>query len=470
MAPMATAVKTSVTELPESRVRVNAEVPADEVERRVQEKARALGRQLRIRGFRKGKVPAPLVIQRIGRDAVLDETIRDTLARWYSDAIDAAGIDPVGDPTLNLGDPPQEGEALTFTIEIGVRPAARLGDYKGLEVGRREPEVDDEAIEREVTALRERLARLETVERAAREGDFVVVDYTGSIDGEEFTGGAGRDQLVELGAGRLIPGFEERLVGATAGDDRQLDVTFPDDYANAELAGRAATFAVSVKEVKHKLLPEVNEDFAADVGFDSVEELREDVRTRLREIDEQRIEAEFREAALDAAAAQARIDVPEALVQARARELWERTLHSLSHQGITRETYLQVTGRSEEEILREAAPEAEQALRREAVLAAVIEAEGISPTDEDVLEALQPIAEREGANPDTLLEDIRRSGRLETLRRDLASRQAVDLLTAEAKPIPADRAAARERLWTPEKDSDPARAAGGGRLWTPGSR
>ena len=468
VAAMPMAVKTSVTELPESRVRVDAEVPADEVERRVQEKAKALGRQLKIPGFRKGKVPAPLVIQRIGRETVLDETIRDTLGRWYSDAIDAAGIDPVGDPTVDLGDPPQEGQALTFTIEIGVRPTAQLGEYKGLEVGRREPEVDEEAVEREVTTLRERLARLDAVDRPAENGDFVVIDYVGSIDGEPFDGGEGRDQLVELAAGRLIPGFEEGIVGAGAGDELTLDVTFPDDYGNSELAGRPASFAVTVKEVKHKQLPELDDDFAADVGFDSLDELREDVRKRLRELDAQRIEAEFREAALDAAARLARIEVPEALVGARAQELWERTLHSLSHQGITRETYLQVTGRTEEEILREAAPEAEQALRREAVIAAVIEAEGIEPSDEDVLEALGPIAEREGVEPAKLFDDVRRNGRLDGLRRDLAGRQAVDLITAEATPIPAEQAAARDKLWTPEDESDPGRSAAAGRLWTPG--
>jgi trigger factor len=460
------AVKTSVTELPESRVRVDAEVPADEVERQLQEKARSLGRELRLPGFRKGKVPAPLVIQRIGREAVLDQTIRDTLGRWYSDAIDAAGIDPVGDPKLDLGEPPAQGQSLTFSIEIGVRPTATLGTYKGLEVGRREPSVQDDAVQREVDALRERLARLDSVDRAATEGDFVVIDYVGSIDGEPFAGGEGRDQLVELAAGRLIPGFEEGLVGAKAGDDLSLDVSFPADYGNPDLAGRPATFAITVKEVKCKALPEVDDDFAADVGFDSVDELREDVRDRLRELDAQRVEAEFREAALDAAAAQARIDVPPALVAARAQELWERTLHSLSHQGVMRETYLQVTGRSEEEILREAAPEAEQALRREAVIAAVIEAEGISPSDAEVLEALEPIAEREGTDAAKLLEDVRRSGRLDALRRDLAARQAVDLLAAEATPIAAEQAAAREQLWTPEKESG---APAGGRLWTPGS-
>jgi trigger factor len=461
-----TEVTTSVTELPESRVRVDAEVAAAEVERRVVQKARALGRELRIPGFRRGKVPPPLVIQRVGRDAVLDGAIRDTLGRWYSDAIDAAGIAPVGDPHLDLGDPPAEGQPLTFSIEIGVRPRATLGAYQGLEVGRRQASASDEEVQHELDALRERMAKLETVDREAQAGDFVVMDYTGYRDGQPFAGGEGRDQLVELDSGRLIPGFEEGLVGARAGEQRTLELTFPEDYGNAELAGQDATFEVTVKEVKHKQLAQLDEDFAADVGFDSVEELREDIAARLREADEQRVESEFREAALDAAVAQARVEVPDALAQARARELWERTIHSLSHQGVSREAYLQITGRSEEEIVAEARPEAEQALRREAVIAAVVEAEGIAPSDEEVLEGLTPLAEREGIKPDRLLSDLRKSGRLQDVREDLAGRQAIELIAAAASAIDADQAAARDKLWTPEKGEEASPS--GGRLWTPG--
>jgi trigger factor len=466
---MATAVKTTVTELPESRVRVEAEVPAEEVERRLEQKARALGRDLKVPGFRKGKVPAPLVIQRIGREAVLDETVRDTLGHWYADAIVDAGIAPVGDPELDLGALPGAGEALTFSIEIGVQPKAALGEYRGLEVGRREPAVNEEDVAREVEGLRERLAKLETVQRPAAAGDFVVIDYGGSIDGEPFEGGEGRDQLVELASGRLIPGFEEGLVGASGGEQRTVELTFPEDYGNTELAGRAASFDVTVKEVKQKLLPGLDDDFAADAGFDSVDELREDIRTRLRAIDEQRIETEFLEAALDAATAKAKIEVPQTLVQARAREQWERTLHALSHQGISKDTYLSVSGRSEEQLLAEIAPDAEQALRRESVIAAVVEAEGISPTDEDLAEALRPVAEREHTTPEKLLAGLESSGRIESVRADLAARQAVELIAAAAKPIAASKAEARERLWTPEKEQSSSEGAAGGRLWTPGS-
>jgi trigger factor len=465
-------LKTTVTELPESRVRVQAEVPADEVQRRMEQTARKLGRELKMPGFRKGKVPTPVVIQRIGREAVLDEAVRGTLGRWYVEAIDAAGIHPVGDPELDLGELPAEGEPLTFTIEIGVRPTATLGEYRGVEVGRRDPAVDDEAVEAELEALRERLARLETVEEPAASGDFVVMDYRGSIDGEPFAGGEGRDQLVELGSGRLVPGFEEQLLGAGAGDERTVTITFPDDYGAAELAGRTAEFAVTVNEVKRKDLPELDDEFASDAaGFDTLAELREDIASKLREADERRVEGEFREAVLDVVVQGAQVEVPDALVQARAQELWERMLHSLGHQGVSKEAYLSIAGRSEEELLAEARPDAEQALRREAVIAAVIEAEGVEPSEGDVLDALQESAAREQTTPEKLRERLDKAGRLDQLREDLAQRAAVDLLAEHATAISVEKAAAREKLWTPDQDpaeSTPPSGGGGSELWTPG--
>src|SRR3954451_7665196 len=212
--------------------------------------ARQLGASMRIPGFRKGKVPPPVVIRRVGREAVLDEAVREAIGRWYVDAIGDAKIAPVGDPKLDLGDLPGEGQPLTFTIEIGVRPGAQLGDYEGVEVGRREATVDDEQVDAELQALRERAARVETVERAAGQGDFVVMDYEGRVDGELFEGGTGRDQMVELGSGRLVGGFEDQRQGASAGEQREVAVTFPDEYPAEALQGKPAAFIVTVKEVK----------------------------------------------------------------------------------------------------------------------------------------------------------------------------------------------------------------------------
>lgn len=467
---MPTDLTTTVTELPESRVRVQVQVQPGEIEARLEHKARQLGREMRLPGFRRGKIPAPLVIQKVGREVVLEEAVRDTLGNWYADAIETAGIVPVGDPQLDLSDLPQQGAALEFSIEIGVLPVATLGEYKGLEVGRREISIDEEELQREIDGLRERLARLETVEQPAGSGDFVVVDYVGSIDGERFGGGEGRDQLVELGSGNLIPGFEEGLEGAGAGETRTIELSFPTDYGSQELAGKDATFEVTVKEVKHKQLPEVNEDFAVDMGFDSVEELTEDIRTRLGEADAKRVDGEFREAALDAAAEEAQVQTPETLVQAKAREMWDRMLHSLSHRGITRDAYLKITGREEDDLIAELAPEAAQSLRREAVIAAIVAAERIVPSEEDLLEVLAPTAEREGVEPQKLLEDLRESGRLDDLREDLAARQAVELIASEAKPISIEQAQAREKLWTPDSEEQQEQGAAepaAARLWTP---
>jgi trigger factor len=467
---MTAALKTTVTELPESRVRVQVEVPPSEIEVRLERKARQLGREMRLPGFRRGKVPAPLVIQKVGREVVLEEAVRDTLGNWYSDAIETAGIVPVGDPQLDLADLPQQGAALEFSIEIGVLPTAQLGEYKGLEVGRRDVLVEDDAIQQEIEGLRERLARLDTVELPAASGNFVVVDYLGSVAGEPFKGGEGRDQLVELGSGNLIPGFEEGLEGAKAGETRTIELSFPADYPSQELAGSDASFEVTVKEVKHKQLPEVNDDFAIDMGFDSVAELTDDIRTRLGEVDGKRVDSEFREAALDAAVAEAHVDTPELLIQAKSREMWDRMLHSLSHRGVSREAYLKITGREEEDLIAELASEAAQSLRREAVIAAIVAAEAIVPSEQDLLEVVTPTAEREGVEPQKLLEELRESGRLEDIREDLAARQAVELIAVEAKPISIEQAQAREKLWTPESEeqqSDDGAESAAGRLWTP---
>ncbi len=453
---MAPAVKTSVTPLEDSRVRVEAEVPPEEVERRLERTARELGRDLRVPGFRKGKVPAPVVMRRIGREAVLEETVRSSLGAWYSDALDAAGIVPVGEPKLDLGDSPGDGGAYTFSIEIGVRPTAKLGRYKGLEVPRRAPRADPAAVEAEIDALRERLAKLDTAERAAGEGDFVVMDYLGRLDGEPFAGGEGQDQLLELGSGRLIPGFEEQLTGARAGDAREVSATFPEDYNAAHLAGREAVFAVTVKEVKEKVLPEVNDDLAVDgAGFDTLEELKEDIASKLSDRDEATVAAEFRASVLDAVVEEAEVEVPEELAHARAHEMWEQMSRTMARQGITPETYLRISGKeSEEELVHEAVPDAVQALKREAVLAAVVEAEQIAPTEEEILHELEHPAEHEGVKPEKLLDRLRSAHQLDSFAAELAVNRAAELLAEEAVPVamPEPEPAAGEDPEPPAQD------------------
>jgi trigger factor len=450
---MPSAVTTKTTELSDSRVRVDVEVPAEALERELKSAAAEVGRDMRVPGFRSGKVPPEVALRQVGREALLDEAVRRGLPGWYEEALADAGIQPVGEPQIDLSDLPEKGAPLGFTVEVGVVPPAQLGDYMGVEVGRREPKVNDQEVQAELERLRESLASLETVERAAGEGDFVVMDYTGQVDGEPFEGGEGRGQVVELGSGRLIPGFEEQLGGASAGEERTVELAFPDDYPAEQLAGKEASFAVQVKEVKEKRLPELDDDFAVEAGgFDSLDELRAEIESRIAQAEERAIATEFREAAVDAVVAQAKIEVPHELVHSKAHQMWHRTAHRLAAQGLDPQQYLTMMGKSEEELVVESEGEAETALKREAVLAAIVEAEGIEVSDEEIEQALRASAPPDASDKQLkrALKRARSQGAEEALREDIAMRKAVDLVVENATPVDAERAAAREKLWTPE--------------------
>ncbi len=478
---MSPELTTTVTELEPSRVRVDVQVEPGAVEREVDRAARSLAGDMKVPGFRKGKAPTPVVVQRLGRAAVVEEAMRGALPEWYEEAVVRARVAPVGQPELALAGLPDRGAPLAFSFEVGVVPPATLGSWKGLDVPRAEPEVDREAVDAEVQRLRESLAALENVERTAENGDFVVVDFVGSVDGEPFEGGEVRASMLELGSGRLVPGFDEQLVGASAGEDREVRVRFPDDYAAEHLAGREASFAVSIKAVKEKRLPDLDDDFAAEAGgFDSIDELRGDIESRLREEGERAIDLAFRGAAVDAARARSTVAIPRDLVHAKADEMWRATARRLRAQGIDPQRYLEVTGQTEEEVASEYEAEAERALGRESVLAAIVEAEGIEASDEELLDSLRKSAAEHGAShghappsDEELRESLERAkieGRDEQLRSDVRRRKAVDLLVEHARPIPVAQHEAREKLWTPEKD-EPAEGASpsAGKLWTPGS-
>ena len=332
-----------------------------------------------------------------------------------------------------------------------MRPKATLGNYKGVEAGRREASATDEEVDTELEAQREALASLENVDREAGKGDFVVLDFVGKVDGEPFEGGDARGYLLELGSERLIPGFEAQLEGAKAGDKREVKVTFPEDYGAEQLAGKEAVFETEVKEVKEKRLPDLDDDLAADAGgFDSLAEMRDEIASKITELKGQQLEGEFRENVVDAVAANATIDIPAELIASKAAEMWSQAARGLARRGIPPDQYLQMTGRTEEQLVEEAKPDAEKALRREAVLAAVIDAEGIEVSDDELLEALRTAATgADGSQPtdDGPAEDARARARAGP--RPAAARGHRDAQGGR----PAGRA----------RDADPDRAAGGAR-------
>jgi trigger factor len=441
---------TNKKDLGDSRVRVDVEVAPEALERELETAAGALGRELKIPGFRKGKVPPAVVIRRVGRDAVLDEAVRRALPAWYEEAVTDAGIATVGDPKLDLPELPEEGSPLSFSIEVSVRPEAKLGEYKGLEVGRREASVPKEDVEAELERLRESVASLE------------------NVDGEPFEGGEARGYLLELGSGRLVEGFENQLEGANVGEEREVRVTFPEEYRAEHLAGKDAVFQTTVKEVKEKKLPDLDDEFATEAGgFDTLDELRADIESKLRDAHERAIDGEFREAVVDAAVADAKIDLSKDLVHAKAHVMWENTARRLQRQGLDPQQYLQFAGKDEHQLIEDAEPEAETALKREAVLAAIVDAEGIEVSDDELLESLSQTAG--GASEKEIkkaFDRMKQQGRDDLLREDIAMRKAVDLLVDDAKPISVEQAKARDKLWTPEKEEKEGASE---QIWTPGS-
>jgi trigger factor len=466
-------MKTTAKELPNSRVEVQVEVPAADVDKATSRAARALAKEMRMPGFREGRAPASLVIQRIGFNSVLQEAIREALPEWYEQSLFDSGVSPIGDPDIAMvSTPEEEGQPLEFKFEVGVRPQATLGEYKGLEVGKEEKEVPDEIVDTEVERVREGFARLEQVDRAAAVGDSLLIDFEGFVDGSAFQGGTAEDYLLALGSGQLIEGFEEQLTGSGAGEEREVKVTFPSDYQAEHLAGKGAVFKVKVKEVREKVLPELDDDFASDASeFDTLEELRADIREKVGAAYGSRAEEDFRLAAIDAAVEAATVEVPQQLAIARAEERWERMERQLAGRGMDPNTFLQMQGKTREELIAETKPDAEKELKREAVVTAIAEAEGIEVSEEEMVEALEHSAEHERTTPEKLLERLRKSGRDTMVSEDIRARKAIELVAEAAKPIPkeeadarADKAEAREKILAPEGEKGPK----SGGLWTPG--
>ena len=470
------ALTAEVVNLEENRVRLDVEVPEDEVQKRMDRAIRQLGRDVRVPGFRPGKAPAEVIVQRVGRDAVVQEMLKGSLGEWYSQAVAETGVQPIDDPDLDLEEVPESG-ALTFQATVQVRPTATLGDYTGLEVGKAEPEVPEGALDQQLDALRERAARLQPVERAAGEGDFVVIDFDGTIGGKKHRNAQARDYLVEIGGGRLVPEFDEKLRGLSAGESVHFPVTYGDEDQRAELRGRTVDYTVTVKQVQEKVLPELDDDLAIGVSeFDTIDELTADVQRRLDENAQSQVDELFRRMVIDAVVEKATVDVPAVMVDRRVGTILQQTASQLP-EGVSFEQYVAATGRTLEQIVEELRPDAEMAVRRELVVEAIADAEGIEVTDEEMEEQVRTDAEATGRAPERLLHELQHHGGWEALRQDMRVQKAVQKLVDSATAIPMAQAEAREKLWTPEQarqkavaqSAEPAgKPAPAGKLWTPG--
>jgi trigger factor len=416
----------------------------------VEHAASDLAESMKIPGFRKGRVPMPVLLARVGRERLYAEAVESHIGGWFRTAAARSRIRPVDQPEFGYDPPASADESFRFTATVAVQPKPELADWRGLEVPFAEPDVPAELVDRELEALRSAVAELIPVEdRPVAEDDTLVVDLVG--DGGE----AHRDYVVELGQGRLLDELEAGLVGMSVGETKTIE---------AELAdGSTQAIEATVKEIKEKVLPALDDDLARSTSeFETLAELREDIEARLRAQLELETEAAFRQEVVRALAEAAKVEASGPLVEARARTLLQGLAYSLERRGISLDTYLQVTGSSGDELVERIRAEARDSVAGELALEAAADQLGIEVSDEELEDELRLRYE----DADEAIPQLRESGRWDQERESLRLARALDRVASEVKRIPAELAAAREKLWTPEKERDQAETT----LWTPASK
>ena len=442
-----------VEELGGNRVRLTVDVSPHELEHAVEHAADDLAGAVKIPGFRKGKVPRQVLLANVGRDRLWVEAVESHIGGWFWNAAARSRLRPVATPEYDFELPTSESEPWTFSATVEVQPTPEIVDWTTLEVPRAEAEIPEELVQQELDALRSSVAELVPADdREAREGDTLVIDLSSE-------GGAGQsDTVVELGSRSLVEEIEQALVGARVGDTRTVRYELAD--------GAETSVEVTVKHVNEKVLPEADDELARSASeFDTLAELRADIEGRIRAALDEQIDGAFRAAAVDELVRASNVQGAGPLVEARARELLNGFVRSLANRGISAEAYFQATGQSPEVLTAQVRGEAAQSVARELALEAVAERAGIAVSDDDVKDLIREQAEASGDDAEAVIADIWAHGQQEALRDDLRLRAALDRLAADVKPIAPEQHAAREAIWTPDKE----KPAGETKLWTPGS-
>jgi trigger factor len=428
----------NVTKLEENKVRLDIEVTPDTVRQGVEAKIRELGQQVRVPGFRPGKAPRRVIENRLGRDYIYMEALQEQLPGWYSQAVVETDLRPIDQPEIHFDDPLDEEEGFKFSATVEVRPEANLGDYKGVEVPRREVEVSEDEVGSSMEELRSQFATLAAVEeRPAEQGDFVILDFSGErLTGGPLEGAEAEDYMLEIGRGELLPDFEENIVGMSAGARKQFGVTFPMDYNEESLRGESVLFSVHVKEIKERDLPPLDDDFVKEASeFDTLDELRAAMREQLEAAAEQRVDGEFRGRVLDVVAEGAEVDVPEVMVREKAHEMVDSFERSIRQQGMEPEQYYQIAGTDHHEFEERVAPDAEDTVKKELVLDAVATAEGIVAEEDEVMHEIGHLAEDSERSVEEIAQVLRNNGTYSMLEEEISRQKALDFLVENAVPV-----------------------------------
>ena len=381
-------------------------------------------------GFRKGKAPRKMVESMYGATVFYEDAVNEIFPEIYTTAIVDQQLKAVGSPSVSNMDTPDEG-GVVLTIETELYPEVTLGQYKGIEVPKREAKVEDSEVDAELDRMAERNARIETVDRAAQMGDTVVIDFEGFEGGKPFQGGKAEDYSLTLGSGSFIPGFEEALVGAVAGEERDVNVTFPENYAK-ELAGKPAVFKCKIHEVKESIKPELDDEFAKDVSeFDTLDALKNDIRERFTKSREEQNERAFESAAVQLAAANMTCNVPACMIDEQVDHQLEQFAYQLQSQGMKMEDYTKMIGGDLSSLRQSMRPMAEQTVRSDILLSEIAHAENLEVTDEEVEEELKKLAEQYQME----LDKVKSAVDAAAVKSDLMGRKAAKIITDNAVAV-----------------------------------
>ncbi|WP_395893941.1 trigger factor [Bacillus safensis subsp. safensis] len=406
---------------------LTVEVDAETFNKALDDAFKKVVKQVSIPGFRKGKVPRGLFEQRFGVESLYQDALDILLPVEYPKAIDEAGIEPVDRPEIDV-EKIEKGESLIFTAKVTVKPEVKLGDYKGLNVEKDDTAVTDEDVQEELKGMQNRQAELVVKEEGAIEnGDTVVLDFEGFVDGEAFEGGKAENYSLEVGSGSFIPGFEEQLVGLEAGAEKDVEVTFPEEYHAEDLAGKPAVFKVKIHEIKAKELPALDDEFAKDVDeeVETLAELTEKTKKRLEEAKENEAEGKLREELVAKASENAEVDIPQAMVDTELDRMMKEFEQRLQMQGMNLELYFQFSGQDEDALKEQMKEDAAKRVKSNLTLEAIAAAENLQVSDEEVEEELSKMAEAYNMP----LENIKQAiGSTEAMKEDLKVRKAIDFL------------------------------------------
>ena len=434
-----------VEKLEKNMAKLTIEVAAEELEKAIEEAYRKERNRISVPGFRKGKAPRKLIEQMYGKEVFYEEAANALISQAYEKELENCEESVVSQPRINVVQI-EAGKPFIFTAEVALKPAVTLGKYKGVKVEAADLEVTEEEIDAEIGKERDNSARTVPVEgRPVQDGDMTVIDFEGFVDGAAFEGGKGTDYPLTIGSGAFIPGFEEALIGAEIGKETDVNVTFPEDYQAAELAGKAAVFKCTVKEIKEKELPALDDEFAAEVSeFDTLAEYREDTKKKIGERKAEAAKSAKEEAVIDAIIEDAQMEIPDAMLETQQRQMVEDFAQRLQMQGLSMEQYMQFTGATPQMMLEQIKPQALRRIQSRLVLEAVAAAEKMEATEEEFEAEVAKMAEGYKMEPDKVKELLGEGGKKQVME-DICVNKAVEFVVENAKEAKASKKSAKAK-------------------------